>query len=136
MKGASAALWPCIVHVLFVRRGRMAFIMLTVDELVERAGFSPMNKVKQDDRPVKSVYCCDLLSAVMGGAPVDAAWVTVMGNINVVAVGALTDVACVIVAGGAALEARALEKADEQGVIFLRSDLPVFETAKLVDRYL
>ena len=112
------------------------FMMLTVDELVVRAGFTPLNRAKQEDRPIKSVYCCDLLSAVMGKAPADTAWVTVMGNINVVAVGALTDAACVIIADGAAVEERALEKADEQGVIMLRSELPVFETAKLVDRYL
>jgi len=110
--------------------------MITVDELAERAGFMPMNKAKQDDRPVKSVYCCDLLSAVMGRAPADTAWVTVMGNINVVAVGALADAACVIIADGAAFDERALEKADEQGVIILRSELPIFETAKLVDQLL
>ena len=110
--------------------------MITVHELAVRAGFTPMNRIEQDDRPVKSVYCCDLLSAVMGKAPAGAAWVTVMGNINVVAVGALADTACVIVADAAAVEERALEKADEQGVIILRSELPVFETAKLVDRFL
>ena len=110
--------------------------MITVDELIERSGFLRLNRIKQADRRISSVYCCDLLSAVMGKAPADTAWVTIMGNINAVAVGALTDAACVIVADGAQVEERALDKADEQGVIILRSSLPIFETAKTVDRYL
>ena len=32
------------------------------------------------------VYCCDLLSIVMGRAPADCLWVTVMGNVNAAAV--------------------------------------------------
>ncbi|MCL2059450.1 MAG: hypothetical protein FWH01_10405 [Oscillospiraceae bacterium] len=106
---------------------------MTVDEMAARTGFTVLNRIKQPDRQITSVYCCDLLSAVMGKAPADSAWVTIMGNINVVAVSALADTACVIIADGAAVEGRALEKADEQGVIMLRSELPVFETAKLVD---
>ena len=110
--------------------------MISVNELAARAGLARLNKVELSDRQVQSVYCCDLLSAVMGKAPAGCAWVTIMGNINVVAVGALADAACVIIADGAAVEERALEKADEQGVLLLRSELPIFETAKLVNSYL
>ena len=110
--------------------------MLSVDELSERTGFTRLNRTKLPDRHVASVYCCDLLSAVMGKAPAESAWVTIMGNINVVAVSALADTACVIIADGAAVEERALDKADEQGVIMLHSDLPIFETAKLIDSFL
>ena len=107
--------------------------MITVKELASITGFVPLNKVEQPERRITAVYCCDLLSAAMGKAPADSAWVTIMGNINVVAVSALADTACVIVADGAPVEDRALDKADEQGVIMLRSELPIFETAKLVD---
>ena len=107
--------------------------MISVDELTARTGFETLNRAIQPNRQITAVYCCDLLSAAMGKAPADSAWVTVMGNINVVAVSALTDTACVIVADNAPVEERALDKADEQGVIMLRSGLPVFETAKLVD---
>ena len=110
--------------------------MITVNGLAERAEFTLCNKISHPDRAIKSVYCCDLLSAVMGRAPADSAWVTVMGNVNVVAVSALADTACVIVADGAEMDARALEKADEQGVFVLRCALPVFETAKMADSLL
>ena len=110
--------------------------MVSVDYLLAQTKLVLLNKVKQPDRQITSVYCCDLLSAAMGAAPADSAWVTVMGNINVVAVSALADTACVIIADSAPIEDRALDKADEQGVIILRSELPIFETAKLVDSFL
>ena len=107
--------------------------MITVHELTSRAGFELINREKHENREITSVYCCDLLSMVMGRAPAGSAWITIMGNVNAVAVSALADTACVIVADGAGVEDRALLKADEQGVMILRSDRPAFETAKLVD---
>ena len=110
--------------------------MINVLKLVEKSGFELCNKSEQTDREITSVYCCDLLSAVMGKAPANSAWITVMGNVNVVAVSALADTACVIIADGADADERALNKADEQGVFILKSGLPVFETAKIVDSLL
>ena len=40
----------------------------------------------------------------MGRAPAGCAWVTVMANMNTLAVAALTDTACVILAEGAVLD--------------------------------
>ena len=59
------------------------------------------------------IYCCDLLSIVMGRAPADGLWVTVMGNLNSIAVAVLTDSACILLAEGMALDeaARAAAKA-------------------------
>ena len=110
--------------------------MITVKELITKTELTLMNRIEPSDRDIASVYCCDLLSVVMGKAPADSAWVTVMGNINVVAVSALADTACVIVADGADVDERALEKADEQGVFILRGAMPVYEAAKLVDSFL
>ena len=107
--------------------------MITVTELLERTEFAQLNKIPMPDREITCVYCCDLLSVAMGKAPADSAWVTVMGNVNAVAVSALADTACVIVADGAGVDERALAKADEQGVILIGSAMPVFETAKIVD---
>ena len=53
-----------------------------------------------DDKQISSVYCCDLLSIVMGKAPADSAWVTVMGNMNSVAVASLAEIGAIILADG------------------------------------
>ena len=87
-------------------------------------------------RPVESVFCCDLLSVAMCNAPAGCAWVTVMGNINTLAVVALTDAACVILAGGVQLDPPAAQRAVQQGITVLATDQPVFEAALAVHQRL
>ena len=59
-----------------------------------------------------------------------------MANINTLAVVALTDAACVILAGGAALDEAASAKARQQGITVLATDGPIFETALSVHQQL
>lgn len=86
--------------------------------------------------PEKKLYCCDLLSIVMGRAPHDGVWVTVMANINTVAVAVLCDLACVVIAEGMAIDTATIAKARQQGVVLLKTAAPVYETAKAIERYL
>lgn len=102
---------------------------MTIQELMDNGAFTVVNAGEETDRAVESVYCCDLLSVAMGHAPAGCAWVTVMGNINTLAVVALTDAACVVLAGGAALDDAALQKAKQQGITVLAAQTPIFETA-------
>ena len=55
------------------------------------------------------------------------AWFTVMGNVNAVAVAALADCACIVLCHGAALDAVAKTRAEEQGINIFTTDLPEFE---------
>jgi acyl-coenzyme A synthetase/AMP-(fatty) acid ligase len=71
------------------------------------------------EREVNGGYVGDLLSWVMGRAPADCAWVTIMSNINVAAVASLADGACVILAEGVALDEDALAKAEREGINIL-----------------
>jgi len=75
------------------------------------------------------IYCCDLLSIVMGRAPAGSLWITVMGNINAMAVSTLADTACVVVAEAMPLDAEALKGAKKGNVTVLQTNLPVFEAA-------
>ena len=90
---------------------------LTLRELCEQA---PLEMLCGDGgRQVRCVYCCDLLSWAMSRAPEDSAWVTVMGNVNTMAVCLLADCACVVLADGARPDEQALAKAQEQGLAIL-----------------
>ena len=62
---------------------------ITVRRMAEECGFSVLAGADALDREADRVFCCDLLSFVMGRAPADSAWVTVMGNVNAVAVAGL-----------------------------------------------
>lgn len=101
-------------------------------ELTEIKEFTICNEGKDFDREITVPYCCDLLSIAMGKMPAGAAWVTVMGNVNTLAVAALADAACVILAEGSALDQPALEKAKEQGITVFQTSLPIFDAALLI----
>ena len=85
-------------------------------------------------RELSGVFCCDLLSLVIGRAPADCAWVTVIGNANTVAAALLADIACIVLAEGTQPDARMLEKAREHGIPVLCSALPVFQAALLIQK--
>ena len=102
---------------------------MKIQDLIDKQIFRVINEGEDPGREITGVFCCDLLSIAMGRAPADSAWVTVMGNINTIAVATLADVACVIMAEGAALDDVAKAKAKQQGVTVLYTEEPVFEAA-------
>ena len=54
-------------------------------------------------------------------------WLTVMGNINAVAVAVLTDCACIVLTENASLDEQAKDKAELQGVCILQSEKNAYE---------
>ncbi len=107
---------------------------MTIDDIALLQGFSVLNPGQS--REVTSIYCCDLLSLVMGRAPADSAWVTVMGNQNAVAVASLADTACIVLAEGVTMDEAGLQKAGEHGVAVFATALPVYEAATLLGQLL
>ena len=78
-------------------------------------------------RDITGCYCGDLLSWVMSRAKEGDAWLTVMGNINAVAVAVLTDCACIVLTENASLDEQAKDKAELQGVCILQSEKNAYE---------
>ena len=108
---------------------------MTVRELVDSGIFSALN-VADDTREISKVFCCDLLSVAMSKAPASSCWVTIMGNINTLAVASLTDCACVVLAEGTTLDENVIEKAKIQDITLLRTDMPIFEAGMKVNEML
>ena len=95
---------------------------MTGKELAAACGFDVA--CGEGDREVTGgIYCCDLLSIVMGRAPADGLWVTVMGNLNSIAVAVLTDSACILLAEGMALDEDARLRGEQQDVTVLKTPL-------------
>ena len=101
---------------------------MTVKEIAEKAEFKILS-MPDPDREVEGVYIGDLLSWVMGRAGESNAWITIMSNINVVAVASLSDVSCVILSEGVELTEDVLTAAKEKGINILSSSKPSYETA-------
>ncbi len=104
---------------------------MTVNELAALGGMAAV-ALPEGEREINGVYIGDLLSWVMGRAKADNAWITIMSNINIVAVASLADVACIILAEGVSLEATVVETAKAKGINIISSQLPAYETAMLV----
>ncbi len=102
---------------------------MTVSGLVKELNLTVLTNKEYADREVKGCYVGDLLSWVMGRAEQDSAWITIMSNINIVAVAALVDMACIILAEGVAVDKEVIDKANSQGIIILSTDKNSYETA-------
>ena len=102
---------------------------MTVNELIESCSFEAIC-VPNGEKEISGAYIGDLLSWVMGRASEGNAWITIMNNINVVAVASLSDVACVILAEGVTLDETLKATAEQKEINFLSSPLPAFETAQ------
>ena len=81
------------------------------------------------EREITGCYCGDLLSWVMSKAKEGDAWLTVMGNVNAVAVAVLTECACIVLTENASLDEQAKLKAELQGVCFMQSEKNAYELA-------
>lgn len=109
---------------------------MTVQELIDSELFHLVNKGADPGRQITMPFCCDLLSVAMGKAPAGCAWVTVMGNMNTLAVASLADAACVILAEEAQPDEMAVKKAREQEITVLQTDLPIFAAALAIHQRL
>ena len=87
---------------------------MTVEALTEY-GFEPLC-VPDPDREITGVYIGDLLSWVMGRAKSGDAWLTIMSNINIVAVASLADTSCIILAEGVTLESDVIKTAEAKDI--------------------
>ena len=101
---------------------------MTVYKLADECQFNILN-LSDPDREIDGVYIGDLLSWVMGKAQYDNVWITIMSNINVIAVASLSDVSCVLLAEDVTLDADVLAVAKEKGINVLSTSLSAFDAA-------
>lgn len=101
---------------------------MTVNELCEKLSLSVLVEGEQD-REIEGCYIGDLLSWVMGRAGENNAWITVMGNVNAVAVAKLGDISCIILCEESHLDAEAKTRAEQNGIAILSAVEPAYELA-------
>lgn len=87
--------------------------------------------VDSDADPV-NFYAGDFLSRVMGKAPSDSVWITVMGNVNVAGVAVLAEIKTVVVCEGVSPMPQLVEKCEQEGIALITTDKGVYECCRLV----
>ncbi len=108
---------------------------MTVDQLAKECNLKAV-VLADGSREVEGVYIGDLLSWVMGRAQSGDAWITIMSNINIVAVAALADTACIILAEGVSVDEQVITVAKEKDINILCSDNPAYEIATALSKVL
>ena len=76
------------------------------------------------ERQITGFYACDLLSWAISHAQEGNLWVTVMNNINVLAVASLVDVSCIVIPEDIEIPEVLAEKAWEKEITLLSTPLP------------
>ena len=104
---------------------------MTVKELAAALRLEILVSGNQENR-ISGGYTGDLLSWVMGRARPGDALITVMGNVNAVAVAALAEISCIILAESSPLAAQAKQKAAERGIPVLRSEKNAYELSVML----
>ena len=108
---------------------------MTVLELSNLEYFEPVN-ISDSDREICGVYCGDLLSWVMGKAKSDDAWITIMSNINILAVATLCDVSCIVLSEGVTVADDVIDVAKQKEINIIKTSLTTFETAVFLNESL
>ncbi len=85
-----------------------------------------------DGREVLGGYSSDLLSDVIANSAKGDLWVTMQKHLNIVAVAALRELAGIVVVNGRRPEPDALERAREQSVPIICTELPAFDVIGLL----
>lgn len=109
---------------------------MTVSNLAEKLNLRVVAGSGGVGNEVSCCYVGDLLSWVMGRAKEGSAWVTVMGNINAIAVATLADCACIILTESAPLDENARQKANMQNIPVLVSEKNSFDVAVAISKEL
>jgi hypothetical protein len=87
-------------------------------------------------REVAGCYVGDLLSWVMGRAGEKNIWITVMGNVNAIAVAKLADISCILLCENAHLDEDAKKQANLNSIPVFQSALAAYPLALEIDKFL
>ncbi len=101
---------------------------MKVKDLVATSEFEAIT-LPDGEREIDGVYVGDLLSWVMGRAKADNAWVTIMSNINILAVASLSDTSCIILAEGVSVDQEVIKTALDKEINILTTKMDIYATA-------
>lgn len=100
---------------------------MKLNKIMEAARLTPASPKMEVPAEFDGVYVGDLLSRAMSRVEADSLWLTIMNNINVIAVASLADAAAVILCEDVRLTDEALEAACSKDVCVLYSPLGAYE---------
>ena len=108
-------------------------ITMKLNAIMESAKLTPAACDMVLPEEFDGVYVGDLLSCAMSRVEEGCLWLTIMNNINVIAVASLADAACVILCENVRLTEEAVAAACNKGVCVLYSPLSAYALCCVVN---
>ena len=102
---------------------------MKVSELIKKLNLDLLTDSGFEDREVSGCYIGDLLSHVMGKASEGDAWITIMSNVNILAVASLADTAWIVLAEGVTVDDEVKKTALDKEINILTTDMDIYNTA-------
>lgn len=84
------------------------------------------------DFDAKEFYVGDFLSRVMGKAPSNSVWITVMSNVNVAGVAVLAEIKIVVLCEGVAPAPQLVDRCREENIALVTTDKGAYECCRLL----
>ena len=101
---------------------------MTVNDLAKDKEFVVL-ALPDGERQIQGVYACDLLSWVMGRAKADNVWITIMSNVNILAVASLADTSCIVLAEGVTVDKEIIDTAVSKNINILTTNMDIYKTS-------
>jgi predicted transcriptional regulator len=102
---------------------------MTVKGITEKLQLQVFSGESGLNNEITDGYVSDLLSDVMGNSDAGNAWITLQTHKNVMAIGSLKELSCIIIVKGYKPEPDTIEKSNEDGISILGTDKQTFEIA-------
>ncbi len=109
---------------------------MTLNDIVNATSAEVLTEVDMSSKNPCGCYVCDLLSLAMSKVEACDVWITVQTNVNIAAVAVLTEAACVLIAEGMHIENSVIDKANNEGVVILRTQMSAFDAAVAIGKLL
>lgn len=100
-------------------------VKMTVNDLIKNNEFIAL-ALPDGEREIDGVYAGDLLSWVMGRAKADNIWITIMSNVNILAVASLADTSCIVLAEGVTVSKEVIDTAVEKNINILSTNMDIY----------
>ena len=101
---------------------------MTISEFAEKISAQILT-MPDPDAEVTGGYCGDLLSWVMGRAEEGQVWITIMTNLNILAVATLSGISAILLSENVEVDKEVITKAEEQGINVIRTEMSTYEAA-------
>jgi len=101
---------------------------MRLNKIVEKCNFKVFTEdINLEDIEIVGGYTSDLLSDVMAACGAGSIWVTIQRHLNIIAVAKLKEIPAILITRGLVPENSTIEKAREEGVVLLGTELNSFE---------